>query len=141
MSPAAADPPASYRAIENLIAAYAGLVDDGDCAGLGALFADATFTGGGGAVTGQAAVEKMFRDMVIVYDDGTPRSKHVTTNIAIEVERAPAPQSRAPTSPCCRRCPSCRCNLSQPAATATASSGPRGTGASLSGRSASTLTA
>jgi hypothetical protein len=34
-----------YRAIENLIATYAELVDDGDFAGLGALLADATFTG------------------------------------------------------------------------------------------------
>jgi 3-phenylpropionate/cinnamic acid dioxygenase small subunit len=86
MSPAAADPPVSYRAIENLIAAYAELVDAGDFAGLGALLAEATFTGGGGAISGQDAIEKMFRDMVIVYDDGTPRTKHVTTNIAIEVD-------------------------------------------------------
>jgi len=28
----------------------------------------------------------MLRDNVIVYDDGTPRTKHVTTNIAIEVD-------------------------------------------------------
>jgi hypothetical protein len=28
----------------------------------------------------------MLRDMVIIYDDGTPRTKHVTTNIAIEVD-------------------------------------------------------
>ena len=34
-----------YRAIDNLIAAYAEFVDDGDFAGLGALLADATFTG------------------------------------------------------------------------------------------------
>src|ERR1700729_609330 len=86
MSPAAADPPVSYRAIENLIAAYAELVDAGDFAGLGALLAEATFTGGGGAISGQDAIEKMFRDMLIVYDDGTPRTKHVTTNIAIEVD-------------------------------------------------------
>ena len=28
----------------------------------------------------------MLRDNVIVYDDGTPRTKHVTTNLAIEVD-------------------------------------------------------
>jgi 3-phenylpropionate/cinnamic acid dioxygenase small subunit len=28
----------------------------------------------------------MFRDMLIVYADGTPRTRHVTTNIAIEVD-------------------------------------------------------
>lgn len=35
----------SYRAIENLIASYAELVDHGDFAGVGVLLADATFTG------------------------------------------------------------------------------------------------
>lgn len=81
----AADP-LSYRAIENLIAAYAELVDGGDFAGLGALLADATFTGGRGPVGGRDAVEAMFRDTLIVYDDGTPRTRHVTTNVAIEVD-------------------------------------------------------
>ena len=28
----------------------------------------------------------MLRDSLIVYDDGTPRTKHITTNIAIEVD-------------------------------------------------------
>jgi hypothetical protein len=31
-------------------------------------------------------IEELLRDNVIVYDDGTPRTKHVTTNIAIEVD-------------------------------------------------------
>lgn len=88
--------PSSDRAIENLIAAYAELVDDGDFAGLGALLADATFTGSGTPVTGPEAIEKMFRDMLIVYDDGTPRTKHVTTNVALEVdEQAATAASRA----------------------------------------------
>jgi len=78
--------PSSYRAIENLIASYAELVDDGDFAGVGILLADATFTGGAGSVSGRDAIEKMLRDSLIVYDDGTPRTKHVTTNVAIEVD-------------------------------------------------------
>jgi 3-phenylpropionate/cinnamic acid dioxygenase small subunit len=91
-----AEPPSSYRAIENLIATYAELVDDGDFAGLGTLLADATFTGSGAPVSGPDAIEKMFRDMLIVYDDGTPRTKHVTTNIVIEVdEEAGTAVSRA----------------------------------------------
>ena len=81
-----ADQESSYRAIERLIASYAELVDDGDFAGVGRLMADATFTGGAGAVSGGDAIEKMLRDIVIVYDDGTPRTKHVTTNVAIEVD-------------------------------------------------------
>jgi 3-phenylpropionate/cinnamic acid dioxygenase small subunit len=78
--------PSSHRAIENLIARYAELVDDGDFAEVGALLADATFTGSAGSVTGRDAIEKMLRDSLIVYDDGTPRTKHVTTNIAVEVD-------------------------------------------------------
>ena len=50
------------------------------------LLADATFTGGAGAVSGRAAIEKMLRDNVIVYEDGTPRTKHLITNVAIEVD-------------------------------------------------------
>src|ERR1700722_9446474 len=88
----------SQWAIQNLIAAYAELVDAGDFAGLGALLADATFTGSGPPVSGSAAIEAMFRDMLIVYADGTPqtpqtpntpqtpRTSHVTTNIAIAVD-------------------------------------------------------
>jgi len=77
---------ASDRAIENLIATYAELVDDGDFAGLGALLADATFTGSGAPVSGADAIEQMFRDMLIVYADGTPRTKHVTTNLIVDVD-------------------------------------------------------
>src|SRR2546423_6568497 len=80
------DQPSSHRAIENLIATYAELVDDGDFAGVGVLLADATFTGDSGSVSGGDAIEKMLRDRVVIYEDGTPRTKHVTTNIVIEVD-------------------------------------------------------
>lgn len=83
-------PPSSYRAIENLIASYAELVDHGDFAGVGILLAVATFTGAAGSVSGGGAIETMLRNNVIVYDDGTPRTKHVITNIAIDVDEAAA---------------------------------------------------
>jgi 3-phenylpropionate/cinnamic acid dioxygenase small subunit len=83
-APAGALP--GYRAIENLIAAYAELVDDGDFAGLGGLLADAAFIGSGLPVSGREAIEKMFSGTLIVYADGTPRTRHVTTNIAIEAD-------------------------------------------------------
>jgi ketosteroid isomerase-like protein len=75
----------SDRAIENLIATYAELVDGGDFAGVGVVLADASFTGGAGSVRGRDAIEKMLRDSLIVYEDGTPQTKHVITNVAIEV--------------------------------------------------------
>jgi 3-phenylpropionate/cinnamic acid dioxygenase small subunit len=94
MSPG--DQDSSYRAIESLIATYAELVDDGDFAAVGLLLADAAFSGGAGSVSGRGAIEKMLRDNVIVYDDGTPRTKHVTTKLAIEVdERAGTASSRS----------------------------------------------
>jgi 3-phenylpropionate/cinnamic acid dioxygenase small subunit len=85
-TPVPAGPSPSYRAIEKLIMTYAELVDDGDFAGAGALLADATFTGGGGPVRGADAIEQMFRDTLIVYDDGTPRTRHLITNVIIEVD-------------------------------------------------------
>jgi 3-phenylpropionate/cinnamic acid dioxygenase small subunit len=78
-------PPAG-RAIENLIASYAFLVDDGDFAGLGALLADAEFTLNGGATAaGAAAVQRLARDTLQLYD-GSPRTRHVTTNVIIDAD-------------------------------------------------------
>jgi 3-phenylpropionate/cinnamic acid dioxygenase small subunit len=77
----------STRSIENLIARYAELVDAGDFPGLGELFDGAVFGGSGDAVVrGREPVEKLFGAMVRVYEDGTPRTKHVTTNIRIELD-------------------------------------------------------
>ena len=75
----------SCRAIENLIAAYAEYVDGGDYASVGSLLADAVFVGSGAPLRGQAAIEAMYRDTIITYEDGTPRTKHVTTNVIIDV--------------------------------------------------------
>lgn len=83
---AAPDNEHSARSIENLIATYAELVDAGDFPGLGELFDDAAFGGSEAAVRGREPVEKLFRAMVRVYEDGTPRTKHVTTNIRIDVD-------------------------------------------------------
>jgi hypothetical protein len=75
------------RLIENLIATYAFLVDDGEFAKLGGLLADADFSlNGGPAVHGQEAIERLARETLLTYDDGTPKTRHVTTNIIIEVD-------------------------------------------------------
>ena len=95
-SPARHDAPSS-RIIENLIATYAFLVDDGEFAKLGDLLAEADFSlNGGPAVRGRDAIEKFARDTLQTYDDGTPRTRHVTTNIIIEVdEQAGSATSRS----------------------------------------------
>ncbi|RSD10665.1 nuclear transport factor 2 family protein [Amycolatopsis eburnea] len=82
-----------YRALSNLIFSYAALVDAGDFAGVGELFSAGVFTGSGGSLSGSAAVERMLRETVIVYEDGTPRTKHVTTNVAVEVRGSTASSS------------------------------------------------
>jgi 3-phenylpropionate/cinnamic acid dioxygenase small subunit len=74
------------RAIENLIARYAFLTDDGDFAGLGALLDAAEFRLGTTVVRGQDAVERLARSALRTYADGTPRTRHVTTNIIIDVD-------------------------------------------------------
>lgn len=75
----------SSRDIENLIASYAFLVDDGEFAELGDLLGDAEFSlNGGPVIKGRDAIEKFARDTLLTYNDGTPRTRHVTTNIIIE---------------------------------------------------------
>ena len=75
----------SSRDIENLIASYAFLVDDGEFAELGDLLGDAEFSlNAGPVINGRDAIEKFARDTLLTYDDGTPRTRHVTTNIIIE---------------------------------------------------------
>ncbi|MFB4295621.1 nuclear transport factor 2 family protein [Actinomadura sp. NTSP31] len=71
------------QAVRNLIFAYAEAVDRGDFAAVARLFADADFVSGGATLTGDA-VARMFEKTIILYDDGTPRTKHVTTNVAVE---------------------------------------------------------
>jgi hypothetical protein len=77
------------RAIENLIAQYAFFVDDGDFAELGRLFEDGQLVLNGSApMTGSRAVEAFAHDMLRTYEDGTPRTRHVTTNLIVEIDPA-----------------------------------------------------
>jgi 3-phenylpropionate/cinnamic acid dioxygenase small subunit len=73
------------RVIENLIYRYASLVDAGDFTSVGELFASGAFAGSGGVARGASSVEHMLRSTVILYPDGTPHTKHVTTNVSISV--------------------------------------------------------
>ncbi|WP_134670010.1 MULTISPECIES: nuclear transport factor 2 family protein [unclassified Amycolatopsis] len=69
-------------AIQDLIMTYAARIDAGDLAGVGELFRDGTLHSGGGR-TGREAVENWFRDILVIHPDGTPRTRHVTTNVRI----------------------------------------------------------
>jgi hypothetical protein len=74
-------------AIAALLFAYAERLDAGDFAGVAALFADGVFRSDrGGRYEGAAAVRDVLERLVILHEDGTPKTKHVTTNLVIEVD-------------------------------------------------------
>jgi len=78
------------RHVQNLVYRYAELIDLGDFDGLGDLLAHAEVGAGGtpGSLTGHDAVVAMFTGTTRRYPDGTPRTKHVTTNCIVEVDEA-----------------------------------------------------
>ncbi len=75
------------EAIRALIGAYADRLDAGDLDGVAGLFARGVFRSarGGPPRTGASEVRRMY-DPVIIYDDGTPRTKHVLGNVLVAVE-------------------------------------------------------
>ncbi|MBM3659401.1 MAG: nuclear transport factor 2 family protein [Actinobacteria bacterium] len=87
---AAAPSADDWHAVETLIMTYAERVDLGDFAGVAELFAHATYRAAAGdQVTSQRGAEAVlatFEGMVRRYDDGTPRTKHVTTNLMVDVD-------------------------------------------------------
>lgn len=77
------------NAVEHIVYGYAERIDLGDFAGVAELFAHATYKGGGPddpGVVGTAPVLEILESMVRRYDDGTPRTKHVTTNLVIDAD-------------------------------------------------------
>lgn len=78
--------------IEALVHEYARRVDDGDFAGVGQLFAEGSVCAPDGTplATGAEAVEALYVATTRRYDDGTPRSHHVTTNLAVTIDLSTA---------------------------------------------------
>jgi 3-phenylpropionate/cinnamic acid dioxygenase small subunit len=74
-------------AITALIHAYAERIDAGDLDGVAALFEHATWSspGRGEPLRGTEQVRHGY-DGVILYEDGTPRTKHVISNLTIEID-------------------------------------------------------
>ena len=79
-----------WHEIETLVMTYAERVDLGDFAGVAALFEHATYRAehGGQIMSqeGSAAVQATFDNLVRRYPDGTPRTKHATTNLIVAVD-------------------------------------------------------
>jgi 3-phenylpropionate/cinnamic acid dioxygenase small subunit len=81
----------SAREIENLIYAYAERLDAGDLDGVAALFAHGRICGIENGppetvFTGTAGVRRMYEMATRLYDDGTPKTKHNTSNVAVHVD-------------------------------------------------------
>ena len=79
----------AYQAIKNLIYTYADRIDAGDYEGLSQLFAHAEITADAmdEPVRGADAVLAMYTASTRKYEDtGTPKTKHVTTNIIIDLD-------------------------------------------------------
>ena len=74
------------RAVENLVYAYAERIDAGDLAGVAELFRHGRIRTSGAVFEGAEEVRRMYEGAVRLHDDGTPRTRHVTTNVAVEVD-------------------------------------------------------
>ena len=72
--------------IENLLARYCELFDGGDLEGYAELFSDATMSNQFGTLTGAEGVRDFQKEFGLFYEDGLPHSRHVTTNLHIEID-------------------------------------------------------
>ena len=73
-------------AIPRLLARYADLIDAGDFVGAAALFDGGCVVAGGRELHGADAIRQMWEDIVQIHADGTPRTRHLVSNVAIELD-------------------------------------------------------
>jgi ketosteroid isomerase-like protein len=76
--------------ITNLIYTYAERIDAGDFEGVADLFAEAeiTYEGYTASRKGRAEVLESYVSSTRRYEDGTPNTKHLMTNVLVEVDPA-----------------------------------------------------
>jgi len=80
---------ASETQITNLLYRYAEYIDSGDLEGAASLFEHAGVyfrREEGEATLDSAGVLDLWRNFIVRYEDGTPRTKHVITNPIVEVD-------------------------------------------------------
>lgn len=76
-------------AIQNLVYRYCYHLDHGDFEAMAGLFAHADVTLPAGVFKADpAGLAAVFREYVRIYPDGTPRTRHVTTNLIIDPDGA-----------------------------------------------------
>jgi hypothetical protein len=73
-------------AIENLLFVYAEAIDGGDFVGIGELFAKGRILTPGGEVMGEGkdGVRAIYEESTKLFEDGTPKTQHVNTNLIFE---------------------------------------------------------
>jgi 3-phenylpropionate/cinnamic acid dioxygenase small subunit len=78
----------SSTEVANLIARYAELIDGGDFDGLSELLSEAAVGAGDGTslLRGRQAIRDLFASTTRIHPDGTPGTKHVTTNLIIDTD-------------------------------------------------------
>ncbi len=79
--------------ITNLIYRYAELIDGGNMDAVAELFAHGRVCGVENGppetvFTGAAGVRRMYETAVRIHDDGTPKTKHNTSNVQLEIDEA-----------------------------------------------------
>ena len=83
----------AIQAITNLVYRYAELVDQGDFDAAGSLFARGTFRAltpeGIRSAAGSDAITRQLSATMRRYGDGTPRTRHLTTNLIVEAGEEP----------------------------------------------------
>jgi ketosteroid isomerase-like protein len=74
--------------IVELVLSYAERIDEGDFEGVADLLSDATLTAGDDprGRTGREEILDQYRQSTRRYEDGTPHTKHVTTNLIVDVD-------------------------------------------------------
>lgn len=91
------------REILNLLHLYCELQDAADFVGVAELFRHSSYVvAGGEAHFGYDEVYALETKHDRTYDDGTLRTKHVTTNTILDIEDDGPGPPRARTSRCCR---------------------------------------
>jgi hypothetical protein len=94
----AAVPETPAEAVTKLLYTYAERIDAGDFDGIGELLQHATLTfeGYSDTVTSRDSITRLYERSTRRYDDGTPLSKHVITNVMVDVgEEAHTARSRS----------------------------------------------
>lgn len=78
----------SYTEVANLIARYAELIDGGDFDGVAELLSEAAVGAGDSSslLKGRQAIHALFTSTTRIHPDGTPGTKHVTTNLILHID-------------------------------------------------------